>query len=196
MSPWRTWYTVESVRAGHPDKVCDQISDAILDACLAQDPLSRVAVEAFGGHGVIVIGGEITTAGYVDVRSVTSGVMARIGYKENIGVVSNIVAQSPEIAAGVDQGGAGDQGIMYGYATRETEQYLPKGVVLVHEIVKRIDAVHDSGVLPWLRPDGKAQVTILNGGVETIVVSVQHADVSPDVIVAGINEQVLRPMNI
>jgi len=125
-------YTVESVTSGHPDKVCDQVSDAILDECLRQDPKSRVAIESFGSHGLFVIGGELTTKANIDAEKIARKVYREIGYTDKLKVITNIVKQSPDIAMGVDTGGAGDQGIMYGYATNETPEYLPLGVVLVH----------------------------------------------------------------
>ena len=132
-------YTVESVTSGHPDKICDQISDAILDAYLKEDPASRVAVETFGGHGKLVIGGEVTSKGKVDYVKIARDVYKNIGYDDTLEISAHIVTQSPDIAMGVDTGGAGDQGIMYGFATDETERFLPKGVVLVHKLAKRME---------------------------------------------------------
>src|ERR1035437_6960649 len=129
-------YAVESVTSGHPDKVCDQISDAILDACLAQDSSSRVAVESFGGHGMLVIGGEVTTTAKVDYQAVAEKVYKDIGYTQELKFIINVVEQSPDIAMGVNTGGAGDQGIMYGYATDETPELLPWAVVKVHALAK------------------------------------------------------------
>src|SRR3989344_6695491 len=136
MTHYSSTYSVESVTSGHPDKVCDQISDAILDACLAQDPKSRVAVETFGSHGKLMIGGEVTTSAKVDYEAIARKVYGEIGYTNPIRVVTQIVRQSPDIAQGVDPGGAGDQGIMYGFASDETEEFLPKGIVLVHKLTK------------------------------------------------------------
>ncbi len=163
MSNLSKLYTVESVTSGHPDKVCDQISDAILDECLRQDPKSRVAIESFGSAGLIVVGGEITTNAKVDFESIARKVYRDIGYESNPKVIVNVSQQSPDIAQGVDTGGAGDQGIMYGYATSETPEFLPKGVVLAHKLTKGLEDLRKSGEIPWLRPDGKAQVTIEGG---------------------------------
>lgn len=169
-------YTTESVTNGHPDKVCDQISDAILDACLAQDPKSRVAVEAFGSHGTLMIGGEITTNASVDYASIAKEVYESIGYTEPLEILSRVVVQSGDIAQGVDTGGAGDQGIMYGFATDETPEYLPLGVVLSHKLARKLEELRTQGTLPFLRPDGKTQVTINNGKVITALTSTQHSE--------------------
>ena len=188
-------YTVESVTSGHPDKVCDQISDAILDACLAIDPKSRVAVETFGGHGKIVIGGEVTSTARVDYKKIAEEVYASIGYKEPVDVSVHIVTQSPEIAHGVDTGGAGDQGIMYGFATNETKEFLPKGVVLAHMLAKSLEEARTSGLISWLRPDGKTQVTYRDGKLVTILVSTQHdTHVTNDEITAIISEKIIKPL--
>ncbi|MBI2595935.1 methionine adenosyltransferase [Candidatus Daviesbacteria bacterium] len=167
-------YTVESVTCGHPDKVCDQISDAILDECLRQDPKSRVAIESFGCHGMLVIGGELTTQAEVNFKKIAADLYKKLGYKEPIKIITRIVRQSPDIAQGVDSGGAGDQGIMYGFATDETPQFLPKGVVLVHQLTKGLQKLREEGILKWLKPDGKAQVTIEGKTVKTILISCQH----------------------
>ncbi len=172
-------YTVESVTSGHPDKMCDQISDAILDACLTQDPQSRVAVETFGSHGLLVIGGEVTTRAQVNYETIARHVYGKIGYQDELKVVVNISQQSPDIAQGVDNGGAGDQGIMYGYATQETGQFLPRGVVLVHELTRGLERLRKEGSIPWLKPDGKAQVTLQEGRVRSVLVSCQHAEGVP-----------------
>src|SRR3989344_4437737 len=188
-------YTVESVTSGHPDKVCDQISDAILDECLKQDPFSRVAVETFGSHGLLVLGGEITSKAEVDYEAVARRVYVDIGYTDELNVVVNIVKQSPDIAQGVDTGGAGDQGIMYGYATDEMPEFLPLGVVLAHRLAKGLENLRRSSVLPWLKPDGKTQVTIENGKVKTILVSTQHSeDVGNGKIRDGIVEKLIKPI--
>ncbi|MCK5085449.1 methionine adenosyltransferase [Candidatus Parcubacteria bacterium] len=169
-------YTVESVTSGHPDKVCDQISDAILDECLRGDPKSRVAVENFGGHGVLNIGGEITTGSKVDFEDIARKVYKDIGYEEDLEIISNIVCQSPDIAQGVDTGGAGDQGIMYGYATDETEEYLPKGLVLTHKLAEGLENLRKNGDILWLRPDGKSQVTMEDDKIKSVLVSTQHKE--------------------
>ncbi len=182
-------YTTESVTAGHPDKVCDQISDAILDACLTQDPTSRVAVESFGSHGYMMLGGEVRTNATVDYAGIARKVYQDIGYTEPLDILEHIAKQSGDIAMGVDTGGAGDQGIMYGYATNETKEMLPLGVVLSHALARKLEALRRDGTLPWARPDGKTQVTISNGKVVTALTSTQHtADVSQEEIRAKLTE--------
>ncbi len=168
-------YTVESVTCGHPDKVCDQISDAILDACLKQDPRARVAVESFGSHGTLMLGGEVKTKAKVNFEKIARTVYRDIGYTDKLRVLNTIAKQSPDIAMGVDTGGAGDQGIMYGYATNETKEMLPLGVVLAHALARRLEKLRRDGTLKWLKPDGKTQVTIANGKVITALCSTQHA---------------------
>ncbi|MCK5084042.1 MAG: methionine adenosyltransferase [Candidatus Pacebacteria bacterium] len=167
-------YTVESVTSGHPDKVCDQISDAILDECLKNDPKSRVAVENFGGHGHLAIGGEVTTNSEVDFENIAREVYRDIGYKDDLEVNCNIACQSPDIAQGVDTGGAGDQGIMYGFATDETDEFLPKGLVLAHKLAEGLEELRKSGKISWLGPDGKSQVTIEDGSIKSVLISTQH----------------------
>ena len=168
--------TVESVTEGHPDKVCDQIADAILDAYLTRDPASRVAVEVLGTHGALVIGGEVTSRATVDPGQVAARVYKEIGYDDELEVFVNIDEQSPDIAKGVDVGGAGDQGIMYGYATAETKEYLPAPVVLAQRLAWGLaDLRKNNPDFSWLRPDGKTQVTIDGGRPVAIVVSAQHA---------------------
>ncbi len=188
-------YTVESVTSGHPDKVCDQISDAILDAYLKVDPKSRVAVETFGGHGRLVIGGEVTSKGDVDYVKIAREVYKNIGYKGNLEISANIVKQSPDIAMGVDTGGAGDQGIMYGFATDETPEFLPKGVVLVHKLARRLEEMRKNGKIKWLGADGKTQVTYTNGKLRTVLVSTQHAPkIKPEQIKKEITEKIINPL--
>jgi S-adenosylmethionine synthetase len=187
-------YTTESVTSGHPDKVCDQISDAILDACLAQDPASRVAVESFGSHGTLMLGGEVKTKAVVDFEQIARDVYAGIGYKEDLKILNTIAQQSPDIAQGVDTGGAGDQGIMYGYATDETPEMLPKGVVLAHALARNLEKLRRDNILPWLGPDGKTQVTIDKGAIITALTSTQHAeDISQEEIRAALIQHLFVP---
>ncbi|MBI4128715.1 MAG: methionine adenosyltransferase [Parcubacteria group bacterium] len=190
------FYTVESVTAGHPDKVCDQISDAILDACLQEDSESRVAVETFGGHGLLVIGGEVTTRAAINYESIARKLYTDIGYSDDtLRVIVNVVAQSPDIAQGVDTGGAGDQGIMYGYATDETPEYMPFAVVRVHQLARRLEDVRRSRSLPWLRPDGKTQITVENESLHTVLVSAQHdSHVDPAAVRDGLIREVVEPV--
>ena len=188
-------YTVESVTSGHPDKMCDQISDAILDECLFQDPKSRVAIESFGGHNLLLIGGEITTSADVDFKKIAQDVYRKIGYQDDLKIMTNIACQSPDIAQGVDTGGAGDQGIMYGYATDETKEFLPKGVVLVHKLTKGLEILRKNNQIPWLQPDGKSQVTMQDGKIKSILISCQHnEDISQEEIRKTIIEKLIRPI--
>ncbi len=188
-------YTVESVTSGHPDKVCDQISDAILDAFLKLDPNSRVAVETFGGHGKLVIGGEVTSKGNVDYVKVARDVYKNIGYKEKLQISAHIVKQSSDIAMGVDTGGAGDQGIMYGFATNETKEFLPKGVVLAHKLAKRLEELRKAGKIKWLGPDAKTQVTYTNGKLNTVLVSTQHSSsVKLEEIKKEVTKKIIYPL--
>ncbi len=190
-----THYTTESVTSGHPDKVCDQMSDAILDACLTEDPASRVAVETFGSHGTLMIGGEVRTNANVNYEAVARKVYADIGYTEPLEVLSKVATQSGDIAMGVDTGGAGDQGIMYGYATDETPEFLPLGVVLSHKLARTLEKLRKDGTLPWLRPDGKTQVTIKNGKVITALTSTQHTEeTSQETVRAGLIEHLFTPV--
>ena len=188
-------YTVESVTNGHPDKVCDQVSDAILDACLSQDPKSRVAIETVGAHGTIFIGGEVTTKADFNPVAIAKKVYKRVGYKDKVKVITNIVRQSPDISQGVDTGGAGDQGIMYGYATDETPEFLPKGVVFVHALVRGLKKLREEGVVDWLLPDGKSQITMVDGRVETVLVSTQHKEeVGHDEIFKFLKDNLIKPV--
>lgn len=167
-------YTVESVTSGHPDKVCDQISDAVLDECLRQDPRSRVACEVFGGHGLVVVGGEVTTHATFDAEKIVHKVYHDIGYENGVKVITHIVKQSPDIAQGVDTGGAGDQGIMYGYATDETPELMPFAVVKVHALARGLEKLRRSGNFNWIKPDGKTQITVENNKITKVLVSTQH----------------------
>ena len=188
-------YTVESVTSGHPDKFCDQVSDAILDACLEQDPKSRVAVETMVGHGLVVIMGEVTTNAEVDYEKTALDVYRDIGYTSEMKFIVRIMKQSPDIAQGVNVGGAGDQGIMYGFATNETPEYMPKGIVLVHGLTSGLERLRKSGEVEWLKPDGKAQITIENERIRTILVSTQHAEnISQKEIRETLIEKLIRPL--
>ncbi len=159
--------TAESVTIAHPDKVCDQISDAVLDACIRQDPHTRAAVEVLGGHGIITVTGELTTTAAINIRNIAEGVYRKCGYTEKIGITVNVVEQSPEIRKGVDADGAGDQGIMVGYATNETKELLPLEVVLARTLTKAMGP-----------RDGKAQVTVDKGKIISFLTSVCNADYS------------------
>src|SRR5947209_17323396 len=180
-------FTSESVTEGHPDKIADQISDAILDAILAQDPVSRVACETLVTTGLAVVAGEITTSAYVDFQEVVRGTINEIGYNrgkfgfdaETCAVLSSVHSQSPDIAMGVDTGGVGDQGLMFGFACTETDELMPLPIQLAHKLTQRLSEVRKSGKVGFLRPDGKSQVTIeyKNGRpsrVDAAVISTQH----------------------
>ena len=215
-------FSSESVTEGHPDKICDQISDSILDALLAEDPHSRVAVETLVTTGLVHVAGEVTTTGYVDIPTLVRDKITSIGYNSsevsfdgsNCGVTVSIGSQSPEIAQGVDRAlearggdndllnaqGAGDQGIMFGFATRETPEFMPLPIWLAHRLAERLAAVRKEGIVDYLRPDGKTQVTIGYDGlvprtVETVVISAQHApSVSDATLTREIEELVIRPV--
>ena len=202
-------FTSESVTEGHPDKVADQISDGVLDEVMRQDPRGRVACETLVTTGVVMMAGEITTAGWVDFQAVARRVLEEIGYTDarygisgrHCAVVSAIDPQSPDIAMGVDTGGAGDQGLMFGYACRETPQLMPLPIMLAHGLTRRLSALRRSGALPWLRPDGKSQVTIEYGQgrrplrVHTVVVSTQHdEEVGQGEIRDAVIAEVIRPV--
>ncbi|MCD7802929.1 MAG: methionine adenosyltransferase [Clostridiales bacterium] len=215
-------FTSESVTEGHPDKVCDQISDAVLDAMLAQDPMSRVACETATTTGMVLVMGEITSKAQVDIPAIVRKTVADIGYNkpeygfdaQTCAVFTTLDKQSPDIAMGVDQSyeaqggqedeadriGAGDQGMMFGYACRETQELMPAPVALAHNLTRALAAQRRSGALPWLRPDGKSQVTVAydeNGNVEwcpAIVVSTQHdPDISVKDLREAVIEEIIRP---
>jgi S-adenosylmethionine synthetase len=203
----RFLFTSESVTEGHPDKMADQISDAILDACLEKDPYSRVAAETLTATGLVVIAGEITTEAYVDFQSLVRGVIASIGYDNALygfdsntcAVISSINKQSGDIAQGVDTGGAGDQGMMFGYASNETPELMPAPISLAHKLTRQLTAVRKSGKLPYLRPDGKSQVTVEydeNGKparIDAVVISSQHSEsVSNEELHADILKHVIQ----
>ncbi len=198
----RILFTSESVTEGHPDKIADQISDAILDAILTQDPQGRVACETLVTTGLAFVAGEITTSCYVEIPDIVRETIRDIGYTrakfgfdcETCAVVTSIHAQSPDIAMGVDTGGAGDQGLMFGYATRETEVLMPMPIVLAHRLCERLAEVRRKDILDYLRPDGKSQVTVeYQDGkpirVATIVVSAQHA---PDITLRQLREDIIE----
>jgi S-adenosylmethionine synthetase len=195
------------VTEGHPDKIADQISDAVLDACLADDPFSRVACETLTATGLVVIAGEITTKAYVDFQALVRGTISSIGYNNALygfdsntcAVISSINKQSGDIAMGVDTGGAGDQGMMFGYACNETSELMPMPIALAHKLTMRLSDVRKHGKLPYLRPDGKSQVTVEYDAnkkpirVDAVVVSTQHAEtVTNDELRADILKHVIQ----
>ena len=201
-------FSSESVTEGHPDKISDQISDAVLDAMLAQDPAARVACETLVTTGMVVVAGEITTTAQVRVSEIVRETVREIGYTnaaygfdcDTCAVLTSLDSQSPDIAQGVDTGGAGDQGMMFGYACDDTPELMPMPIVLAHRLTQRLSTVRKAAELPWLCPDGKSQVSVeyANGkpvGIRAVVISTQHADdVASDEIDAGVREHVIDPV--
>jgi S-adenosylmethionine synthetase len=199
------FFTSESVSEGHPDKVCDQISDAVLDDILTYDKYARVACETFCATGLVLVGGEITTKHYVDIQKVVREVVKDIGYTKgdyrfdyhSINVMSAINKQSPDIAMGVDKGGAGDQGMMFGYATNETKELMPMAIMYAHQLVKKLSEIRKKNLklMPYLRPDAKSQVTVEYDNnrkpkrIDAVVISTQH---DPDVTQKKIREDVIK----
>src|SRR6185295_17950467 len=184
----RHLFTSESVTEGHPDKIADQISDSILDAILTQDPMSRVACETLVTTGLALVAGEITTRAVIDYQTIIRQTITDVGYTrgkygfdaETCAVLSSIHSQSPDIAMGVDTGGAGDQGLLFGYASTETDELMPLPIMLAHRLVKGLSCARRDGVLNYLRPDGKSQVTVEYDGntpvrIDAVVVSSQHS---------------------
>src|SRR3954471_20997152 len=202
----RYLFTSESVTEGHPDKIADQISDSILDAILAQDPVGRVACETLVTTGLAIIAGEITTSCYVDFPKIVRDTIKDVGYtrakfgfdSETCAVLSSIHEQSPDIAQGVDPGGAGDQGLMFGYACRETDELMPLPIMLAHKLVKGLSCARRDNLLDYLRPDGKSQVTVEYDGrkpvrVDAVVVSSQHReDVTNEQMRSDIIEKIIN----
>ena len=218
-------FTSESVTEGHPDKICDQISDAVLDALMEQDPMSRVACETAITTGLVLVMGEITTKGYVDIQKIVRDTIREIGYDrakygfdcDTCGVIVSLDEQSKDIAMGVDKAyevkkcetakedieaiGAGDQGMMFGYATNETEEYMPYPISLAHKLTKQLTKVRKEGVLSYLRPDGKSQVTVEYDSdgkpvhLNTVVLSTQHdPEVTQEQIYTDIKKYVFEPV--
>ena len=203
-----TYVTSESVTEGHPDKICDQISDAILDSLFAQDPYSRVAVECLTTTGLVVVAGEVTTRGYADVQSIVRKTLKEIGYTnpqygidcEDAGVLVSIHGQSPDISQGVDKEGAGDQGMMYGFACNETPELMPLPIMLAHKLTKKLADVRKNGIVADLGPDGKSQVSIeYHDGVpkrlSAVVIAQQHLDdISEENLKQQLREKVIEPV--
>ena len=214
-------FTSESVSEGHPDKICDQISDAVLDACIKEDTDSRVACESFTTTGMVLVGGEITTNAYIDIQKIVRGVVKKIGYDkaeygldyESMSILNTIHSQSPDISQGVSSGeglfkeqGAGDQGMMFGFACKETEELMPAPIMYAHKLLLKASNSRKSGELTWLRPDSKSQVTIEYEGykpkrIDTVVVSHQHDDIVTydelkELIIHHIIKPVLEPTGL
>lgn len=206
-------FTSESVSEGHPDKIADQISDAVLDAIIAQDKRARVACETYVKTGMVLVGGEVTTEAWVDIEHLVRQTIKEIGYvdsdmgfdADSCAVLNAIGKQSPDIAQGVDRGdpkaqGAGDQGLMFGYATNETDVLMPAPIWYAHRLVKRQSEVRKNGTLPWLRPDAKSQITFAyeDGkpvGVDTVVLSTQHReDISQSDLTEAVREEIIKPV--
>jgi S-adenosylmethionine synthetase len=204
----RQIFTSESVTEGHPDKIADQISDAVLDAVMEQDPLGRVACEVLVTTGICVVAGEITTTCYVDVPRVVRRTVEHIGYADALwgfdcntcGVLNAIQSQSPDIAMGVDTGGAGDQGMMFGYACNETDELMPLPIMMAHKLVRQLSEVRRAGILDFLRPDGKSQVSVeyVDGApkrIDAVVVSTQHSDaISIETLRAEVKKHIIDPV--
>src|SRR3989339_1508999 len=202
----KTFVTSESVTEGHPDKICDQISDAILDALYAQDPYSRVAVETMTTTGLVVVAGEVTTHGYADVQSIVRSVLRDIGYTdpqfgidcEDAGVLVSIHGQSPDISQGVDKEGAGDQGMMYGFACNETPELMPLPIMLAHKLTMKLAEIRKRGAIPDLGPDGKSQVSVeyhdnVPKRLSAVVIAQQHLeDISEEELKEEIRNKVIE----
>ena len=208
-------FTSESVSEGHPDKICDQVSDAVLDACLAEDPDSRVACESFTTTGMVLVGGEITTNTYVNLQDVVRGIVKKIGYDRaeygldcnSMAVISTIHSQSPDISQGVNgnglfkgQQGAGDQGMMFGFACRETQELMPAPIMFAHKLLLKAAEIRKGGDLPCLRPDAKSQVTVEYSGavpkrIDTVVLSHQHEeDVTYEELKTALIKKIIKPI--
>ena len=204
----RRFVASESVTEGHPDKVCDSISDAVLDAILTDDKRGRVACETFASLGLVIVGGEITTTTYVDLHSLVRKIVREIGYTESwlgftadtVGVLNAIGRQSPDIAQGVNTGGAGDQGMMFGYANNDTPELMPLPISLAHQLTRQLTKIRKEGKVDFLRPDGKSQVTIEYDGrtpkrIEAVVISTQHSeDVSRADLEKAVKDMVIFPI--
>lgn len=202
----RRLFTSESVTEGHPDKVCDQISDAMLDAILSQDKMARVACEVCATTGLVCVMGEVTTTAYVDIQKIVRDTVREIGYDrgkygfdaDNLAVITTLDEQSPDIAMGVDREGAGDQGLMFGFASDETEEMMPLPIVLAHKLTRRLAEVRKQGLVNYLRPDGKSQVTVEYDGekvvrIDSVVISSQHSeDVEMDELQEFIRKEVIN----